>query len=184
MRTYEGKDFSSGTEEISIFFSGTEGILSTINLMLKTITKFPDHESVIDSAKLIARWLYNHGKLHTMMKIAIGGNLVRWNAICFGTNYLFLESFLIRKDRFMQWMTTPRLQKSGCLDFNARKYVHACLSSLPWWDNLKRIMKFVQLLYAFLRFTDQESIPNFSDVLFRYHILRHEYDALFHDDRT
>jgi hypothetical protein len=27
-------------------------------------------------------------------------------------------------------------------------------------------------------------IPNFSEVLFRYHILRYEYDALFHDDRT
>jgi hypothetical protein len=30
----------------------------------------------------------------------------------------------------MQWMTTPQLQKSGYLDFNAGKYAHACLSSL------------------------------------------------------
>jgi hypothetical protein len=42
----------------------------------------------------------------------------------------------------------------------------------------------VQLLYAFLRFADRERIPNFSDILFRYHILRQEYAALFHDDRT
>jgi hypothetical protein len=156
----------------------------TINLMLKTIGEFSDHESVIDSAKLIARWLYNHGKLHTMMKNAIGGNLVRWNATCFGTNYLFLESFLRRKDRFMQWMATPQLQHNGYLDSNARKYAHACLSSLPWWDNLKRIVESVQPLYAFLRFADQERIPNLSEVLFRYHILRQDYDALFHDDRT
>jgi hypothetical protein len=79
----------------------------TINLMLKTIGEFPDHKSVIDCAKLIARWLYNHGKLHTTMKNAIGGNLVRWNATHFGMNYLFLESFLRRKDCFMQWMATP-----------------------------------------------------------------------------
>jgi hypothetical protein len=45
--------------------------------MLKIIGDFPDHKSVIDSEKLIARWLYNHGKLHMMMKNAIGGNLVR-----------------------------------------------------------------------------------------------------------
>jgi hypothetical protein len=32
---------------------------------------------------------------------------VRWNATHFGTNYLFLESFLRRKDHFMQWMDTP-----------------------------------------------------------------------------
>jgi hypothetical protein len=104
----------------------------TINLMLKSIDEFPDHEFVIGSAKLIARWLYNHGKLYTMMKTAISGNLVRWNATRFGTNYLFLESFLRRKDRFMQWMATPQLQHSRYLDSNAGKYVHACLSSLPW----------------------------------------------------
>jgi hypothetical protein len=143
-----------------------------INLMLKTTGEFPDHESVIHSAKLIIRWFHNHGKLHTMMKTAIGENLVRWNATRFGTNYLFLESFLRRKYSFMQWMVTPQLQKSRYLDFNAGKYAHACLSSLQWCDNLKRIVKYVQPLYTFLWFTDQERIPNFSGVLFRYHILR------------
>jgi hypothetical protein len=45
-------------------------------------------------------------------------------------------------------------------------------------------VEYVQPLYAFLQFTDQERILNFSEVLFRYHILRKEYDTLFHDDRT
>jgi hypothetical protein len=107
-----------------------------------------------------------------MMKNAIGGNLVRWNATHFGTNYLFLESFLRRKDCFMQWMATPQIQKSGYLDSNAGKYAHACLSSLPWWDNLKRIMESIQPLYAFLQLTNQERIPNFSEVLFMCHIFR------------
>jgi hypothetical protein len=40
-------------------------------------------------------------------------------------------------------MATPQLQKSGYLDSNAGKYVHACLSNLPWWDNLKRIVESV-----------------------------------------
>jgi hypothetical protein len=122
--------------------------------MLKTIGEFLDHEYVIDSAKLITRWLHNHGKLHTMMETAIGGNLVRKNVTRFGTNYLFLESFLRRKDCFMQWMATPQLQKSGYLDSNAGKYAHTCLSSLLWWDNLKRIVESIQPLYAFFRFTD------------------------------
>jgi hypothetical protein len=119
-----------------------------------------------------------------MIKNVICGNLVRWNATRFGTNYLFLQSFLRRKDYFMQWMATPQLQQHVYLNSNAGKYAHACLSSLPWWDNLKRIVESVQPLYAFLRFADQERIQNFSEVLFRYHILRQEYDALLHDDRT
>jgi hypothetical protein len=39
-----------------------------------------------------------------MMKEAIGGELVRWNATRFGTNYAFLEIFLRMKDKFMAWM--------------------------------------------------------------------------------
>jgi hypothetical protein len=76
-------------------------------------------------------------------------------------------------------MTTPALQQFGYLDSNAGKYAHACLSSVSWWENLKRIMDCVQSLYAFLRSADQEMIPNFSDILSRYHILRQEYDAFF-----
>jgi Protein of unknown function (DUF 659) len=159
-------------------------LVHTINLMLKEIGDFKDHEAVIDSAKYVSRWLYNHGKLHTMMKNAIGGNLVRWNATRFGTNYLFLESFLRRRDRFMQWMASSELLESGYLNSDPGKYAHACLSSLAWWDNLKRVVDSVQPLYAFLRFADQEKIPNFSEVLLRYHLLRQEYDALFHDDRS
>jgi hypothetical protein len=70
------------------------------------------------------------------------------------------------------------------MDSNAEKYACACLSSLAWWDNLKRIMESIQPLYAFLWFADQKRVPNFSEILFRYHILRQEYDTLFHDDRT
>jgi hypothetical protein len=72
----------------------------------------------------------------------------------------------------MPWMITHQLQKSGYLDSNAEKYAHACLSSLSWWDNLKKIVESVQPLYAFLWFADQERILNFSEVLFRYRILR------------
>jgi hypothetical protein len=156
----------------------------TINLMLKTIGDFSDHEAIIESAKSISRWLYNHGKLHAMMKNAIGGNLVKWNATRFGTNYLFLDSFLRRKQAFMQWMASSELQESGYLNSQIGKYAHASLSSLAWWENLKRVVDSVQPLYIFLRFADQDGKPNFSDVLMRYHILKGEYDALFHDDRA
>ena len=156
----------------------------TINLMLKTIGDFPDHAMVIDSAKEISRWLYNHGKLHNMMKKAIGGNLVKWNATRFGTNYLFLESFLRRKDAFMQWMGSSELLNSNFLDSDSGKYAHAALSSLQWWDDLKIVVDSVQPLYAFLRFADSDKSPNFSEVLLRYHMVKMEYETLFKDDRV
>jgi len=49
---------------------------------------------------------------------------------------------------------------------------------------LKRVVKTVEPLYAFLRFADQNKFPNFSEVLMRYHIMKLEYDSLFRDDRA
>jgi hypothetical protein len=60
----------------------------------------------------------HHNKLHSMMKEAIGGELVHRNATRFGTNYAFLDSFLHRKDKFMVWM--------GCQGFLQSKF-----SSMP-----------------------------------------------------
>ena len=67
-------------------------VAHTINLMLKEVGKRPDHDYVIESARRICRWLYNHSALHAMMKTAIGGELVKWNGTRFGTNYMFLDN--------------------------------------------------------------------------------------------
>jgi hypothetical protein len=40
----------------------------TINLMLKSIGEFLDHKAMIEAARRIYYWFYNHNKLHAMMK--------------------------------------------------------------------------------------------------------------------
>jgi hypothetical protein len=70
------KDYRYFTNEY-LYTAWQPRLAHTINLMLNNIGEFLNHESIIDSAKLIGRWLYNHGKLHTMMKNVICGNLVR-----------------------------------------------------------------------------------------------------------
>jgi hypothetical protein len=45
--------------------------------MLKAIGEFPEHKVVIQVGRRIYRWLYNHNKLHAMMRGAIGGELVK-----------------------------------------------------------------------------------------------------------
>jgi hypothetical protein len=84
----------------------------TINLMLKSIGEFLDHKAMIEAACMICRWLYNHNKLHAMMKQAIGREILRWNATRFGTNYMFLESMFHHKDKFMTCMSSPGFLES------------------------------------------------------------------------
>jgi hypothetical protein len=108
----------------------------TINLMLKSIGEFPDHRAMIEGARRICRWLYNHNKLHAMMRQAIGGEHVRWNATRFDTNYMFLESMFCRKDKFMTWMSSLSFIDSKFSSTQEGRYAHSCLSSLTWWDTM------------------------------------------------
>jgi hypothetical protein len=48
-------------------------LAQTINLILKSIGEFSDHKEMIEGARRICRWLYNHNMLHAMMRQAIGG---------------------------------------------------------------------------------------------------------------
>jgi hypothetical protein len=105
----------------------------TINLMLKSIGEFPDHKAMIEGARRICHWLYNHNRLHAMTRQTIGGELVRWNATRFGTNYMFLESMFRHKDKFMVWMSSPCFLDSKFSSTLEGRYAHSRLSSLTWW---------------------------------------------------
>jgi hypothetical protein len=88
----------------------------TINLMLKSIGELSDHKVMIEAARSICRWLYNHNKLHAMMKHSIGRELVRWNATRFGMNYMFFESMFRCKDKFMHgWVPRVSLRVNSVL---------------------------------------------------------------------
>jgi hypothetical protein len=101
-----------------------------------------------------------------MMRAVIRGELVKWNATQFGMNYMFLESMHRRRDKFMTWMTSPSFLESRFTNTNEGRFTHSCLSSLTWWETMEFVLKGVELLYAFLRFTDQDKVPNLSEVLY------------------
>jgi hypothetical protein len=69
----------------------------TVNLMLKDIGERAEHAGVISACKRISPWLHNHGQFNAMMRKAISGELVKWNATRFGTNYMFLDSMYRRR---------------------------------------------------------------------------------------
>jgi hypothetical protein len=58
----------------------TPCLAHTVNLMLKDIGQRPEHHGMITNCKRISAWLHNHGLLNAMMREAIGGELIKWNA--------------------------------------------------------------------------------------------------------
>ena len=108
--------------------------------------------------------------------------MVRWNATRFGTNYMFLDSMLRRKEKFMAWVSSPSFINSPYANTVEGRSAHGCLSSLSWWDSMSYVCKSVEPLYAFLRFADQDRTPNLSEVLLRFNLMKQEYESLFQND--
>jgi hypothetical protein len=118
-----------------------------------------------------------------MMRQAIGGELVRWNATRFDTNYMFHESMFCHKDKFVAWMSSPGFLESKFSSTQEERYTHSCLFNLTWWDMMQYVLKGVEPLYGFLCFADQDKIPNMSKVLLRFNMFIGEYESLLCDYR-
>jgi hypothetical protein len=147
--------------------------------MLKDIGERPEPTGVISSCKRISAWLHNHGQLNVMMRKAIGGELVKWNATRFGTNYMFLDSIYQRRQGFMQWMASPEFQNSKWAHTEEGRFAHFRLSNMDWWDGLKYIIDTVQPVYKLLRFAGREKKPNLCDVVYQYQLCKHEMESFF-----
>lgn len=128
----------------------------TINLMLKDIGKFRRVANVIASAKQICRFLYNHNRLHDEMKRMIGGELIRPNATRFGTVFMFLQSFLDKKDGLQTWMVSKQWKESCWKGDEYYEYTQACLENSTWWRALKWVVDSLKPLYLVLRYADTQ----------------------------
>jgi hypothetical protein len=147
--------------------------------MLKDIGQRPEHQGTITTCKRISTWLHNHGQLNAMMKAAIGGELVKWNSTRFGTNYMFLESMYRKRDKFMQWMTSPDFLNSKWEDTVEGRFAQVRLSNVEWWEGLDYIIKTVEPVYKMLRFADQDKQPNMGDVVMAFQEMKHELESYF-----
>jgi hypothetical protein len=128
----------------------------TINLMLKDITRQFEVEAVVVCAKRICNFLYNHNRLHAMMREKIGGELIRWNATRFGTIFLFLQSFMNKREKFEAWMISSDWKNSDFKDEEDHEFTTDCLMSRVWWEDVEMVLKYVTPLYSVLRYADQE----------------------------
>jgi hypothetical protein len=147
--------------------------------MLKDIAERYDHSGTIKQCKRISSWLHNHGQLNAMMRNAISGELVKWNATHFGMNYMFLDSIYRKRDQFLLRVSSPDFLNSRWADTEDGRFMQVRFSCMEWWDGLKYIIDTVQPVYKFLRFADQDKKPNLCDVVMEYQNMKAEMESFF-----
>ena len=79
----------------------------------------------------------------------------------------------------MAWMGSENFLQSRFCNMPEGRYAHETLCSLEWWDNVKFVVDSIQLLFAFLRFADEDKIGTLSEVLLRYNLVKSEYESIF-----
>ncbi|XP_044446788.1 uncharacterized protein [Triticum aestivum] len=128
----------------------------TVNLMLKDIAKFPEVDVIVKSAKTICRFFHKHNNLHDNMKKNICGELIRPNATRFGTVFMFLESYHLKKDKFREWMVSTDWKECQWRYEPGYVFAEECLSSNVWWNTLEWVLGSLRPLYKAMRYADTQ----------------------------
>jgi hypothetical protein len=100
-----------------------------------------------------------------MMREKIGGELVRWNATRFGTVFIFLHSFLDRKDKFKLWMASADWENCKWAGEEDHEFAYDCLTKNKWWSDMEKVLKAVSPIYSVLRLADQQKSVSISSFL-------------------
>jgi hypothetical protein len=82
------------------------------------------------------------------------------------------ESFLHRKENFMEWMGSKGFLQSKFSSMPNKKYTYKTLTSLSWWDQIKYVVDVIESLFGFLRFVDQDRKGTLRTV-FNVHVMNH-----------
>lgn len=70
-----------------------------LDLLLEDIGKIKELNTCINMAKKVSRFLYKHGRLHSLMREKLGGDLVRPGVTRFATSFLTLASMYKHKSK-------------------------------------------------------------------------------------
>ena len=151
----------------------------TVNLMLKDIGNIPKVEVVVSSAKRICRFFYNNSELHAQMRTKIGGELIQPNATRFGTDFLFLQSYLDSKDKLRQWMVSNEWTDSSWNKETDYDYTYDCLLSRSWWEDVKWVLDIIRPLYTVLQYAESHKTRMHSGFMPRMMAAREELLSLF-----
>ncbi|KAJ9686759.1 hypothetical protein PVL29_015555 [Vitis rotundifolia] len=130
-----------------------------IDLIFEDIGKRPSVIEVINNARKITNFIYNHGWLLAQMRTYCGGDIVRLGATRFATNYIALDSLLKKR------VVLKKL-------FMSDDWAQYKLSRTKSGRELTKIVSLYEPLYVVLRLIDSEVVPTMPFVYELMHVMK------------
>lgn len=132
----------------------------SIDLILKEFCRRPSVFKVIEQARHITKWVYNHTQETTLMRKHCGGDLVRPALTHFATNFLALQSMHNKKVGLKAMIVDSEWVEISTRKKDVKMYrVEDLINDRGFWDNVKCIVDCLEPLVETLRLVDGDRKP-------------------------
>ncbi|XP_068307369.1 uncharacterized protein [Pyrus communis] len=108
-----------------------------IDIIFEDVGEQESVANVINKARKLTNYIYNHGWLLAQMRIFCQGDLVRPGAIRFATNYITINSILKKKVGLRQLFTSEEWYNSRFSESEEGKRIESRVLDHRFWDAME-----------------------------------------------
>ncbi|XP_077247221.1 uncharacterized protein LOC143886936 [Tasmannia lanceolata] len=116
---------------------------------------------VVDEARSVTNFLYNHGYILSIMRNTCGGDLVRPRLTRFATNYIALQSMLDKKVGLKQLFSSKEWNEYKESRRVAGKRVEEIVGKPSFWDQCRTVVGILEAIVKVLRMVDGDKSVGF-----------------------
>ncbi|CAL8116536.1 unnamed protein product [Prunus armeniaca] len=149
-----------------------------IDLIFEDIGKQESVANVINNARKLTNYIYNHSWLLAQMRIFCQGDLVRPGATRFATNYITINSILNKKAGLKQLFTSEEWYNSRFSESEEGKRIESRVLDHRFWDAMEGVQSIYEPLYSILRIVDTEVVPAMPILYDMFHIMKEKISKL------
>ncbi|XP_028957465.1 uncharacterized protein [Malus domestica] len=149
-----------------------------IDLIFKNIGKQESVANVINKARKLTNYIYNHGWLLAQIRIFCQGDLVRPGATRFVTNYITINSILNKKAGLRQLFTSEEWYNSRFGESEEGKRIESRVLDHRLWDAMEGVQSIYEPLYSIMRIVNTEVVPTMPILYDMFHIMKEKISTL------
>jgi hypothetical protein len=130
-----------------------------IDLMLKDIGSHQSVRKVVDQARKITNYIYNHHWVLSLMREKCGGDIIRPGMTRFATNYIALKSLLEKKQGLKDMFASREWANYEHNRTPQAREVEELVARPTFWDDARRIANSIEPIVKVLRMVDGDKKP-------------------------
>lgn len=136
-----------------------------LDLLLEDIGKIKSFNTCINQARKVSRFLYMHGRLHTLMRDKIGGDLVRPGITRFATSFLTLSSMHKHRNGLRSLFVSEEWQQSKFSSSQEGIQAENIILSAEFWKSVEYCLRASQPILIALRIADGDETPAAPEIM-------------------